>query len=67
MIQPGFIDRQDRFHKIDKNRDPLAKINVTINWEMFHPVLEKARDKGRQSNVCPKGYDVILLFKILLL
>ena len=67
MIQPGFFDLQDRLHKIGKNGDPLAKINETVNWEMFRPALEKARDKNRQSNVGPKGYDVILLFKILVL
>ena len=67
MIQPGFFDLQDRLHKIDKNGDPLAKINETVNWEMFRSALEKARDKGRQSTVGPKGYDVILLFKILVL
>ena len=67
MIQPGFFDFQERFHKIDKNGDPLAKINETVDWEIFRPALEKARDKGRQSNVGPKGYDVILLFKILVL
>jgi hypothetical protein len=38
-------------HTIDKNGDPLAKINETVNWEMFRPALEKARDKNRQSNV----------------
>jgi len=67
MIQPGFFDLQDRLLKIDKNGDPLAKINETVNWEVFRPALEKARDKKRQSNVGPKGYDVILLFKILIL
>jgi len=67
MIQPGFFDLQDRLHKIDKNGDPLTKINEAIKWEMFRPVLEKARDTNRQSNVGPKGYDVILLFKILIL
>ena len=67
MIQPGFFDLQDRLHKIDKNGDPLAKINETVNWEMFRLALERARDKNRQSAVGPKGYDVILLFKILIL
>ena len=68
MIQPGFFDLQDRLQKkIDKNGDPLAKINETINWELFRPALEKARDKSRQSPVGPKGYDVLLLFKILIL
>ena len=40
MIQPGFFDLQDRLHKIDKNGDPLAKINETVNWEMILPVVE---------------------------
>ncbi len=67
MIQPGFFDLQDRLHKIDKNGDPLAKINETVDWKVFRPALERVRDKKRQSNVGPKGYDVILLFKILIL
>ena len=70
MIQPGFFDLQDRLHNIDnidKSGDPLAKINETANWELSRPALEKVNDKGRQSTVGPKGYDVILLFKILIL
>jgi IS5 family transposase len=67
MIQPGFFDFENRFHQIDKNGDPLTKINATVDWDIFRPGLEKARDKNRQSNVGPKGYDVILLFKILIL
>jgi len=55
MIQPGSFDQQDRLHKIDKNGDPLAKINATVNWEMYPSALEKARDKGRQFTVGPKG------------
>jgi Transposase and inactivated derivatives, IS5 family len=54
-------------HTIDKNGAPLIRLNETANWEMFRPALEKARDKGRQSTVGPKGYDGILLFKILIL
>ena len=67
MIRPGFFDPRDRLYKIDKNGDPPTKINETVNWEMFRPALEKARDKGRTSNVGAKGYDLILLFKILIL
>ena len=67
MIQPGFFDFEDRLSKIDKQGDPLTKINEAVDWEIFRPTLEKARDKNRQSNVGPKGYDVILLFKVLII
>lgn len=67
MFQPGFFDFEDRLHKIDKNGDPLAQINDVVDWEVFCPSLEEARDKNRQSNVGPKGYDVVLLFKTLIL
>jgi IS5 family transposase len=67
MIQPGFFDFEDRLCKIDQQGDPLAKIDAAVDWEIFRPTLEKARDKNRQSNVGPKGYDVILLFKVLII
>ena len=67
MMQPGFFDFDDRLSKIDKQGDPLTKINEAVDWEIFRPTLEKARDKNRQSNVGPKGYDVILLFKVLII
>jgi len=67
MIQPGFFDFEDRLYKIDQQSDPLAKINAAVDWEIFRPTLEKARDKNRQTYVGPKGYDVILLFKILVI
>jgi len=66
MIQPGFFDLQERLHKIDKNGDPLTRLNEVVDWEIFRLAIEKARDKGR-SNAGPKGYDAILLFKILIL
>ena len=66
MIQPGFFDLKERLHKIDKNGSPLTKLNEMVDWEIFRPSIAKARDKGR-SNVGPKGYDLILLFKILIL
>uniref|UniRef100_UPI00054F15E3 IS5 family transposase n=1 Tax=Desulfogranum mediterraneum TaxID=160661 RepID=UPI00054F15E3 len=67
MIQPGFFDLQDRLHQIDKNGDPLSRLNEVIDWDLFRPAIEEVRNKKRKSNVGPKGYDAILLFKILIL
>lgn len=67
MHQPGFFDLTKRMHKIDANGDPLTKINQVVDWEIFRPAIEQARQKPRKSAAGPKGYDVILLFKILVL
>lgn len=67
MIQPGLFDFENRMYKIDKNGDPLSKIAAVVNWEMFRPVIEKARHKDRKDNAGAKGYDAILMFKILIL
>jgi len=67
MFQPGFFDFDKRLSKIDKQGDPLAKIDKAVNWEIFRPILEKAREKERKSAAGAKGYDVIVLFKALII
>lgn len=67
MQQFGFLDFDSRLKRIDKAGDPLTKLNDTIDWELFRPMLEQARKKERKSSAGPKGYDVLLLFKILIL
>lgn len=67
MNLPGLFDFESRMMKIDKNGDPLSKISSNINWEIFRPELEKARNKERKGNSGPKGYDAVLMFKILIL
>ena len=67
MFQPGFFDHHHRMHKIDKCGDPLCKLDNAVDWEIFRATVEKVRKKSRINNSGPKGYDVILLFKILIL
>ncbi|MCK5027843.1 MAG: transposase, partial [Candidatus Pacebacteria bacterium] len=67
MIQHGFFDFEFRMCKIDKNGDPLVKIAAVVDWEIFRTDLEKARGKERKSKAGAKGYDIILMFKILIL
>ena len=38
MIQPGFFDFEDRLCKIDKQGDPLSKIDAAVDWEIFRPI-----------------------------
>lgn len=67
MNQLGFLDFDTRLARIDKAGDPLVKLDQTIDWEIFRPILEEARRKPKKSNAGAKGYDVIVLFKILIL
>lgn len=62
-----FLALEFRMRKIDQCRDDLRKLNAAIPWERFRPDLETIRDKERKSNAGRKPYDVILMFKILVL
>ena len=63
----SLFDLQIRLDRIDKNVDPLVTLNEMIDWELFRPALEALRDKPRKSNAGAKGYDVVLMFKALIL
>jgi IS5 family transposase len=67
MLQLGFLDFDIRLGRIDKAGDPLLQLEKAIDWELFRPPLDKARQKSRKSNAGAKGFDVIILFKILIL
>ena len=42
MKQLGFLDFDIRLSRINKAGDPLVKLDNTVNWEIFRPVLEEA-------------------------
>jgi Transposase DDE domain./Transposase domain (DUF772). len=67
MIQPGFFRPAGPIAQNRQKRRPACQDQRDGTGRCFVRLLEKARDKNRQSNVGPKGYDVILLFKILIL
>ena len=67
MFETGLFDWHERFKKIDKNGDPLVRLNKVINWNIFRNHLEIIRQKKRKSNAGAKPYDVVLMFKILIL
>ena len=66
-MHTGLFDIHDRLGKLDKNEDPLLQLNRLINWEQFRPTLEQIRKKKAKSSPGPKYYDVVLMFKILII
>ncbi len=67
MMQPGLFDWQNRFEKLTKTGDPLLKLNTVIPWESFRKTLETVRAKDKKSNAGAKPYDVVFMFKVLIL
>lgn len=67
MMQTGFFDWHERFENLNKNGDPLVKLNQVVDREIFRKPLEKIRDKERKSNAGAKPYDVVRMFKILVI
>jgi transposase, IS5 family len=65
--QPGFFDVQDRVEQLARMGDPLVGLNAQIDWEAFRSVLERVHDKPRKSAAGAKFYDVVLMFKLLVL
>jgi len=55
-----FFDWEDRLKKLDKNGDPLVKLNQVIPWESFRGLLNKVQMRKRKSNAGTKFYGVVL-------
>jgi len=66
MLQPSFFDTENRLKKLNE-KDSLLKLNQLIDWELFRPTLESARNKNKKSNAGRKPYDAVMMFKCLIL
>jgi len=64
----GLFDEQVRLEKLSKKQDPLEKLSSHIDFEYFRKPLEavlaKRSDKSQGGR---PAYDVVLMFKILIL
>jgi len=67
MKQAGLFDWQTRFEQLDNGGDPLVKLTAMVPWETFRAPLEKVRRQDRKSEAGRKPFDVILMFKVLIL
>ncbi len=63
----GLFDIEFRLEDLTRNGDPLVRLNACVDWEMFRPELETIREKERKSPAGRKPFDVVLMFKVLVL
>lgn len=67
MSQAGFFDFECRLDQLNAHGNPLRTLEEAIDFEAFRPTLQRVRDKPRKSNAGRKAYDVVLMFRMLLL
>ena len=67
IVQTGLFDLEFRCRELEKNGDPLVKINQRVPWEEFRNILNTVHEKDRKSEAGRKPFDVVLMFKILIL
>lgn len=63
----GLFDTQSRLAKIDRNGDPLKRLNEVIDWEIFRPELSQLREHVDVSKGGRPPSDALLKFKMLIL
>ncbi len=64
----GLFDEQETYQKLSEIGNPLEKISSVIDFEMFRNTLEDGiLNKDKKSNAGAKPYDVVMMFKIMIL
>ena len=64
----GFFDEEFAVERMTAIGNPLEAIIKVIDFEMFRPTLEgKLLNKDKKSNAGARPYDVVMMFKIIIL
>ena len=63
----GFFDAENRLDYLTANDDILPTLKNLIPWEDFRSELEVIYDHERKSNAGRRPFDVVMMFKILIL
>lgn len=58
---------EQRQATLEQKKDLLVRLSEVIGWEAFRATLETIHQKPRRSKAGRKNYDVILMFKLLIL
>lgn len=64
----GLFDEEMTYDKLSEIGNPLEKISLIVDFEMFRESLEaEVLNNEKKSNAGAKPYDVVMMFKILIL
>ena len=65
-MQMSLFAEEAQLDRLSKLGDSLEKLKI-IDFEAFRPLLEKAFQKERKSKVGRPAFDLVMMFKILIL
>lgn len=63
----SMFDEEIRLIKLSKLGDSLEKLNKTVEWEIFRPLLDSVFKKENKGLGGRPPYDYVMLFKVLVL
>ena len=64
----SLFDEHDNYQKLSSISNPLEKISLVVDFELFRGTLEKGiLNKDKRNNAGAKPFDVVMMFKILIL
>ena len=63
----GLFDEQDKMDRISKLGDPLERLNQSIEWSLFRPLLKGVFAKEVKGPGGRPPFDYVMMFKILIL
>ena len=64
----GLFDEQETYEKLSAIGNPLEKVSKVVDFELFRHTLEEGiLNHDKKSNAGAKPFDVIMMFKILIL
>jgi IS5 family transposase len=66
-MQSSFFDLTERYALLEQLGDPLPKLDEVVDWEGFRPTLRRIRSKQDRRKGGRPPFDVVLMFKVLLL
>lgn len=62
------FDTENAARKLSEIGNPLEKLDSVIDFEMFRERLEEAMvNHNTKSNACARQYDVVMMFKVMVL
>ena len=66
-LQKSLFDEEERMEKLQQMNDTLERLNEVIEWERFRRALTRASRKEDSGKGGRPAYDVVMMFKILVL